>query len=197
MSYKSLTELPADIIKANILNPENSSLPAHYQELFDRVVSMTKILQKQPVTRNAIKFHRALYPDISIKIAYSDLQLARQLFTSYQDFDFDFWMTWTINNIHANIAKCQSTNTSADRKIIAQENANLVRLLGKKPEIPVDPLRNEKHNFFIMVDINNKRIKVDADELHQLPLSSIKELNRAIFSGNEIDEQGAVEIMNS
>jgi hypothetical protein len=106
-------------------------------------------------------------------------------------------MTWTINNIHANIAKCQSTNTSADRKIIAQENANLVRLLGKKPEIPVDPLRNEKHNFFIMVDINNKRIKVDADELHQLPLSSIKELNRAIFSGNEIDEQGAVEIMNS
>ena len=197
MSYKSLTELPADIIKAHILNPENSPLPAHYQELFNRVVSMTKILQKQPVTRNAIKFHRALYPDISIKIAYSDLQLARQLFTSYQDFDFDFWMTWTINNIHANIAKCQSTNTSADRKIIAQENANLVRLLGKKPEIPVDPLRNEKHNFFIMVDINNKRIKVDADELHQLPLSSIKELNRAIFSGNEIDEQGAVEIMNS
>jgi hypothetical protein len=197
MSYKSLTELPADIIKAHILNPENSPLPAHYQELLDRVVSMTKILQKQPVTRNAIKFHRALYPDISIKIAYSDLQLARQLFTSYQDFDFDFWMTWTINNIHANIAKCQSTNTSADRKIIAQENANLVRLLGKKPEIPVDPLRNEKHNFFIMVDINNKRIKVDADELHQLPLSSIKELNRAIFSGNEIDEQGAVEIMNS
>jgi hypothetical protein len=197
MSYKSLTELPADIIKAHILNPENSPLPVHYQELFGRVVSMTKILQKQPVTRNAIKFHRALYPDISIKIAYSDLHLARQLFTSYQDFDFDFWMTWTINNIHANIAKCQSTNTSADRKIIAQENANLVRLLGKKPEIPVDPLRNEKHNFFIMVDINNKRIKVDADELHQLPLSSIKELNRAIFSGNEIDEQGAVEIMNS
>jgi hypothetical protein len=197
MSTKSLMELPADIIKAHILNPENSPLPVKYQEMFDRAVSMCKILQKQPVTRNAIKFHRALYPDISIKIVYSDLQLARQLFTSYQDFDFDFWMTWTINNIAANIAKCQSTNTSADRKIIAQENANLVRLLGKKPEIPVDPLRNEKHNFFIMVDINNKRIKVDADELHQLPLSSIQELNRAIFSGNEIDEQGAVEIMNS
>lgn len=197
MSHSSLSDQPAEIIKAHVLDPENSPLPEHHRQLFNRAVSMHKLLYKHPVTRNAIKFHMAQYPEISFRTAYNDLNLAREMFNNYQDFDFDFWLNWTISDITANIIKCRETGLSSDRKIVAMEHANLVRLLGKRPEVPTDPLRNEKHEFYIMVNLNNKSMKLDVNNLHKLPLTTVQELNRALFSGNEIDEQGAVEIMNS
>jgi len=48
-----------------------------------------------------------------------------------------------------------------------------------------------------MVNLNGKSAKLDINSLHKLPRNTIDELNRMLFSGNEIDEQGAVEIMNS
>lgn len=197
MSKPYLLDHHSEIIKAHILDPDNSPLPDQYKEKLNRAVSMFKLLDKHPVTKNAIKFHRVLYPDISLETAYQDFRLARLIFSSYQDFDFDFWLAWTISDITQNITKCRDTNSSADRKIIAQEHANLVRLLGKRPDVPVDPLRNEKHDFYIMINIGGKSVKLDTESLNKLPLNTIQELNRALFSGNEIDEQGAAEIMNS
>ena len=86
---------------------------------------------------------------------------------------------------------------SSDRKILAMEHANLARILGKRPEQPVDPLRNEKHSFYIMVYIDKKPVKLDLNALHELPVNTIQDLTRALHSHDEIDEQGAVEIMNS
>jgi hypothetical protein len=197
MSYLSLEDQPAELIKAHILDPENSPLPEQCRELMTRVVSMYKTLDKHPVAKNAIKYHRTLYPEISSSMAYRDLILARQMFNNYQDFDFDFWLNWTIGDITANILKCRDTGLSSDRKIIAMEHANLSRILGKRPDVPIDPLRNAKHEFYIMVNLNGKSAKLDINSLHKLPRNTIDELNRMLFSGNEIDEQGAVEIMNS
>ena len=197
MSYLPLIDQPAELIKAHILDPENSPLPEQYREMLNRAVSMYKTLDKHPVAKNAIKYHRTLFPQISVTVAYRDLQLARQMFNNYQDFDFDFWLNWTIGDITTNITKCRDTGLSSDRKIIAMEHANLSRILGKRPDVPVDPLRNAKHEFYIMVNLDGKSVKFDINSLHKLPRNTIDELNRMLFSGHEIDEQGAVEIMNS
>jgi hypothetical protein len=197
MSDNPLEERPSEVIKAHFLDPENSPLPVRYQEMLNRAVSLTKLLDKHPVARNAIKYHRVLYPEISQSTAYTDLTLARKLFNNYQDFDYDFWLSWTLGDITANIEKCRSSGLSSDRKIIAMEHANLGRILGKRPDEPVDPLRNEKHNFYIMVNIKNKNVKLDLNTLHKLPLNTIQDLTRALLSDDEIDDQGAAEIMNS
>jgi hypothetical protein len=60
-----------------------------------------------------------------------------------------------------------------------------------------DPKRNEKHQFYILVNVNNTSVKIDLNNLHTLPENTLRELNRALSGGREIDEQGAVEIMNS
>lgn len=197
MNLPPLADQPAELIKAHILDPENSPLPVQYQELLTRTVSMYKTLDKHPVARNAIKYHRTIFPEISLSMAYRDLQLARQLFNNYQDFDFDFWLNWTMSDITKNIIKCRESGLSSDRKIIAMEHANLTRILGKRPDTPVDPLRNMKHEFYIMVNLDGKSAKLDMNTINKLPLNTIQELNRILFAGNEIDEQGAAEIMNS
>ena len=197
MSYPPLTDQPAELIKAHILDPENSPLPEQYKELLTRAVSMYKTLDKHPLAKNAIKFHRTIFPEISLSVAYRDLQLARQMFNNYHDFDFDFWLNWTIGDITTNIMKCRDTGLSSDRKIIAMEHANLTRILGKRPDVPVDPLRNAKHEFYIMVNLDGKSAKLDMNTIHKLPRNTINELNKILFAGNEIDDQGAAEIMNS
>ncbi len=197
MTQKSLLEQPSELIKAHVLDPANSPLPHNHQELFNRALSMSKLLYKHPVSRNAIKYHMAQYPDITYKTAYNDLNLAREIFNNFQTFNFDFWFNWTISDITSNIEKCRESGLSSDRKILAMEHANLARILGKRPEQPVDPLRNEKHSFYIMVYIDKKPVKLDLNALHELPINTIQDLTRALHSHDEIDEQGAVEIMNS
>ena len=197
MSKIALENRPSEIIKAHILDPENSPLTPEYQDMLNRSISLTKLLDKHPIAKNAIKYHRILYPNISQSTAYTDLNLARKLFNNYQDFDYDFWLSWSLNDITTNIEKCRSTNLSSDRKIIAMEHANLARILGKRPEEPIDPLRNEKHSFYIMVNVGNQSVKLDLNTLHKLPLNTVQDLTRALLAENEIDEQGAAEIMNS
>ncbi len=197
MSKTALENLPSEIIKAHILDPENSTLTPEYQEMLNRAVSLTKLLDKHPIAKNAIKYHRVIYPDISQSTAYTDLTLARMLFNNYQNFDYDFWLSWALNDITANIEKCRSTGLSSDRKIIAMEHANLSRIIGKRPQEPIDPLRNEKHSFYIMVNVGSQNIKLDLNTLHKLPVNTIQELTRALLAENEIDEQGAAQIMNS
>ena len=197
MSKLSLENQPAEIIRAHILDPKNSQLEPEYQEMLNRAVSLTKLLDKHPIAKNAIKYHLVLYPEISQSTAYSDLNLARKLFNNWQDFDYDFWLSWTLGDITANIEKCRNSGLSSDRKIIAMEHANLGRILGKRPDEPVDAQRNEKHSFYIMVNIKNKNVKLDLNTLHKLPLNTVQDLTRALLSDDEIDDQGAAEIMNS
>ncbi len=197
MSQIPLEDLPHEIIMAYILDPENSPLPERYKPLLDRVISMSKLLDKHPVAKNAVKFHRAKFPEISLTTAWKDFHLAGRVFNSYQDFDFEFWLSWLLADITKNIDKCKSSNSSADRKIIAREHANLVRLLGKRPEEPVDPHRNEKHNFYILVNLAKEKIILDLETLHKLPVNTIYDLTRALLREGEINEQEAAEIMNS
>ena len=197
MSKKALTDHKYELIKAHILDPENSPLPAHLQIEMDRIISMSKLLDKNPTVKHAVALHLTKFPDLSETTAYRDARIARKVYNSLHEFDYDFWKTWLINDIVATIKRCRSRNTVLDDRVISQEHANLIKAIGDQPSELDDPHRNEKHSFYIMVNVNNQNIKIDMNNLHKLPEGTLNELNKILIGGDEIDEQGAAEIMES
>lgn len=195
MSKLSLEETSHELIKAHILDPDSSPLPEQKQRMLDRIVSASKVLDKNPIQSQAVELHQKKYPDISRSQAYQDLRLAVRLFNSLHTFDFDLWRTWLINDIMANIKAARNSGTTQDQKIISMEHANLIRLIGEKPTELPDPKRNEKHQFYILIKNDNRDLKIDLNNLKDLPVAALQELNRAIYGGNEITETDAEEMM--
>jgi hypothetical protein len=197
MTRKALTDERYELIKAHIIDPDNSPLPDYLKDEMDRVISMAKVLDKNPTIKHAVSLHRSKYGDISETTAYRDARLARKIYNSLHEFDYDFWINWAINDIVETIKRCRNRNTYQDDRVIAMEHANLLKAIGERPEEMPDPKRNEKHEFYILVNVNNQNIKIDMNNLRNLEEATLRELNRALAGGREIDEQGAVEIMNT
>jgi hypothetical protein len=197
MSRTALEDTKFELIKAYVLDPDSSSLPQEQQLVLDRVISASKILDKNPVQKHAVAIHQQKYPDISRSQAYEDLRLAMRLFNTLHTFDYDFWRTWLINDIVQNINICRTKNNDKDRRIIAMEHANLLKVIGEKPEDPSDPKRTEKHEFYILFQIDNRQIKLDVNNLKDLPTAALKEISKALYGGKELTESDAEEIMNS
>lgn len=197
MTRKALTDERYELIKAHIIDPENSPLPDYLKDEMDRVISMAKVLDKNPTIKHAVSLHRSKYGDISETTAYRDARLARKIYNSLHEFDYDFWINWAINDIVETIKRCRNRNSYQDDRVIAMEHANLLKAIGERPEEMPDPKRNEKHEFYILVNVNNQNIKIDMNNLRNLEEATLRELNRALAGGREIDEQGAVDIMNT
>lgn len=197
MSKKALTDQRYEEIKAHIIDPETSPLPPHLKEEMDRVISMSKLLDKNPTIKHAVALHLVKFPKLSETTAYRDARLARKIYNTFHEFDFDFWQSWLINDIVATIKRCRNRNTALDDRVISQEHANLLKAIGERPAEMDDPLRNEKHAFYIMVNVNNTSFKIDMNNVHKLPEDALRELNKILIGGQEIDEQGAAEIMES
>ena len=141
--------------------------------------------------------HLSKYKTISQTTAFRDARIAKKIYNSLHEFDYDFWLAWIINDTVKNIERCRNRDTHNDRRVIALEHANLLKAIGTRPvELP-DPERNEKHSFYIMVNINNQTLKLDINNLHKLPEDTLRELSRMLIGSDEIDEQGAVQIMNT
>jgi hypothetical protein len=197
MSRPALEETKFELIKAHVLDPDNSPLSAEKYELLERVISASKVLDKNPIQKQAVAIHQQKYPNISRTQAYEDLRLAVRLFNTLHTFDYDMWRTWLINDIVQNILICRNTKSEKDRRIIAMEHANLIKVIGEKPEELPDPKRTEKHQFYILIQNNNQQLKVDLNNLKDLPISALQELSRAIYGGTEITEADAEVIMKS
>lgn len=197
MSRKALEDTNYELIKAHMLYPEESPLSIEKRELLDRIISASKVLDKNPIQKYAVALHQQKYPDISRSQAYEDLRMAVRLFNSIQTFDYDFWHTWMINDIVRNIQACEKKNDHQHRKIIAMEHANLLKAIGERPDELPDPTRNEKHQFYILVQNNNQEIKIDINKLKDIPITVLEQLNKAIWGGQEISETVAEEIMKT
>jgi len=197
MSKKALEDTSYELIKAHIIDPENSPLSPQYQDMLDRVLSAAKVLDKNPIKRTAVALHKAKFPEITQVQAYSDLKIAMRVYNTLHTFEFDFWKTWLINDIVKNIERARSMGTHHALKVIAMEHANMIKAIGEKPDAIDDILRNEKHSFYILVQNNNTSVKIDIDNLHKLPEGTLRELNRSLFSGKEITIDEAEQEMNS
>lgn len=183
------------LIKEHILSPENSQLTVEQSGMLDRILSAARVLDKNPVSKNAVALHLKKYPEIGRSRAYLDIDMAKRLFNTIHSFDFDFWQTWLINDIVANISRARNDNSAPSTRVIAMEHANLVKALGKKPEAITDPRLAEKHQFYILIQNNNQEVKIDFSTLKNLPIAALEELNAALFAGKEIDEGEAEKLM--
>jgi hypothetical protein len=197
MRNKALADQTYELIKGHILDPENSPLPDNLQEQFSRETSVAKVMDKNPTMKHAIAIHKSKYTHINTVTAYRDLHLARRLYNTWHTFDFDFWQTWLINSITENITRCRNNPTVQNKRIIVMEHANLIKAIGEKPQELPDPDRNEKHSFYLLMQINNNTVKFDLNNLHKLPPETLQELNKALVAGSEIDDDQAGKIMNS
>ena len=131
MSRPALEDTKYEMIKAHVLDPDNSPLSPEKHELLERVISASKVLDKNPIQKQAVAIHQQKYPDISRAQAYEDLRLAVRLFNTLHTFDYDLWFNWLINDIVQNILICRNTRSEKDRRIIAIEHARgLVGLEG-------------------------------------------------------------------
>jgi hypothetical protein len=194
----ALEDTKWDLIRAHILDPDNSPLSPEKQEMMDRLQSAARILAKNPLQKHAVALHRCLYPHLSFSQACEDVRLSAKLFTTVHTFDYDFWHSWILTDILKTIQDCRNSGTAADQKIISAEHANLLRLIGEKPTDLPDPLRNEKHQFYILIQNNdNSQTKIDLNTLKDLPTAALKELNRAIYGGSEITEADAEDLLNT
>ena len=209
MSRKALEDQKFELIKSHILNPGDSSLPKDQQDQLNRVVSASKLLEQNPIQKNAVALLIEQYDGLSKAQAYEDIKLATRLFNSLYKFDFDFWHSWLINDI-ADLIKQAKENVHqvySDEGILVAEfkkpdfkawntaHANLIKALGDKPRDIVDPKLTEKHNFFIQMNIANQTISVDLSKLLGVPVETRKKLADSLI--NEISDKETDNIMNS
>jgi hypothetical protein len=195
---ESIEEVNYELIKAHILTPDQSQLTERQQKQLERIVSAAKLLDKNPVQIQCARQLVLKYPEIGQYQALSDIKYAMRLFNTFYTFDYDFWQTWLMNDIVKNIDWCRKQATPAAAQVIAREHANLIAAIGKKPEVLDDPRRMEKNNFYVVVQTaNNNTVNIDGETLAKLPAATVAEINRALFSGVEITDVQAEEIMGT
>lgn len=195
---ESLEDQNHETIKAHILNPEFSPLPPELQDKMDRIVSAAKLLEKNPVKKNAAALLMKLYPGISRATAFRDLSLAASVFSTYHNFEYDIWQNWLLNDIVETITKCTKDGSLQALKIRTAAQANLIKALGEKPTDIEDINRHEKTKYVIMVNIGNKeKVPIDLDNIQKLPDATLRELNKVLFSGSDIQDAEILDIMES
>jgi hypothetical protein len=197
MSRTSLEDTNFELIKSHVLDPEHSPIPEEQKDLLDRVITAAKILDKHPVQKQAAAILRTKYPHIGLTRAYYDLRLAARLFNSFHTFDYDFWHSWLINDIIKSIEHCRNSKSESSDKTIAMEHANLLKAIGTKPIDLPDPLRNEKHQFNIIIQANGSETKLNLRNLKNISETTFQEINKAIYGGSEITDVEAIEIMKT
>jgi hypothetical protein len=192
---KALEDHRYEAIKAHILDPDNSPLVKEEQELMNRVLSIAKLLDRQPIQKNAVAIHMAKYKDIGRSQAYEDCRLGMRLFNTIHTFDYDFWHTWMLNDIVRNIERCKKSNEHQAFRVIALEHANLIKALGEKPAKEIDPKLIEGHTFVIPIQINNVTYNFDLHKFLDLPEGLRKKVTDALVT--DISEIEAAEIMKT
>jgi hypothetical protein len=192
---KALEDFKYEAIKAHILDPDNSPLPEADQRLMNRVLSVAKLLDRQPIQKNAVALHMAKYKDIGRSQAYEDCRLAMRLFNTIYTFDYEFWQTWLLNDIVRNIDRWRKSTEPAAGRVVALEHLNLIRALGEKPVKEMDPKLVQEHTFLIPIQINNVTYTFDLQKFLDLPEGLRKKVTDALVT--DIKESEAQEIMQS
>lgn len=192
MSKKALEDQNFELIKAHVLDPDNSPLPVEQQVLMDRWVSASKILDKNPVQKNAVALLRAKFPGLSRAQAHVDVKNAMRLFNSIHTFDYDFWHQWLLNDIAEHIMACKAVG---DRKNWAIAHKNLINAIGERQETEMDPRLIEQQKVIIPIQINNTTYDINFEQLLKIPMENRKTITDALFS--EISIEDAMKIKDS
>lgn len=180
-----------EIIKAHILSPEASPLSEEQAKILNRWTSMAKLIDLYPSRKDCVSLH-IKKENISDRAAQYDFDNAKKLYNSMHKFDYDFWHAWLINDI---IRLIKRSRDSGNLKTWAAAQTNLIKTIGEKPPEILDPEILQQHNYFTVINIDGKPIKMTLEDLHKLPTHTRAKLVEQLEK--DIDEDTAYEIMNT
>lgn len=191
MTKKSLAELSSDDILASILDPEGSPLPAKYEQEKRRVIQAAQLWDSYPNERQVSRMLQIKY-NISLKTAYRDIALSKQLFKSEHTFDWDAAMAWMIKDQIELINKCK---VHGDFKEWNNAKKVLRQIIGDRPAKEDDPQRMQANMFVIQVNNNGHVFNLSLDKVRKLAPDELKTMIDAM--SDPITDADAEEIFDS
>ncbi|MCQ2257599.1 MAG: hypothetical protein MJZ41_06345 [Bacteroidaceae bacterium] len=198
MAGNSVMKLNFEIIRAHILDPANNPLPSDCKQQFDLVCECGNLLQEYPEDRQIMKVLRSKSgtSHLSETCLRNTIKLARQVYKSRFDFDWDFWRAWEIKDQVDLVARAKK---SGDLKAWNDAKKTLHSLIGEKPATVTDPRLKEKSK--IVITVNNYGSK--DSKPREMSLDDVRDLSEdefeEVFDGvnSEITVEQAEAIMNS
>ncbi len=187
----ALTDQAYDIIQAHIIDPENSPLPEKLKERFDRVLQIGRLLDDYPNESHVINIMLAKYRVTRTTIR-KDLALAREIFKTQHQFDWDFWFYWMLKDQIELIRRCK---LNGDFKNWNNAKKTLLAMIGEKPAAVEDPRRMEKNVINLQVNYSGQVINIPVEALAKFSEKDRKILLDSLYQ--PIDEVQAEEIMNT
>ena len=177
-SKAALEEQSYDLIQQHIIDPENSPLPEHLRVQCNRVLHIINImLAKYRISRTQIR---------------KDIALAKELFKTQHQFDWDFWYAWMIKDQIQLIRDCK---LKGDLKQWNNAKKVLHQMIGEKPASVEDPRRMEKNVFYIQINSMGQKVDIPLNAVRNLSQEEQKVLVDSMYT--PIDDAQAEEIMNS
>ena len=166
-------------IKAHVLEGNEAALPAHQRVMLDRWIAASKLLDKNPVLKNAVAILRLKFPNLSRTQAYEDCRNAIRMFNSKKDFDFDLWRNWLLEDI---VNLCTKARETGDLKAWALAQRNLIKALGEAPAEDIDPKLLEKHQIIVPIQINNNTYNFDLNKFLSMPINLRAKISDALIA---------------
>lgn len=165
-SKTTLDEQRYETIQQHLIDPENSPLPDYLVEQFKRVMQISRLMDDYPNDSHIINIMLNKYRITRTQIR-KDMQLARQLFKTQHEFDWDFWFAWQLKDQIELIRQCK---LRGDLKQWNNAKKVLMLMIGQKPEAIEDPRRMEKN--IINIQVNNM------GQIMNLPLDAVRSLSQ-------------------
>ncbi len=188
---KALLDQHHSLIKQHVLDPESSPLPDQLRPQLNRVIQIAKLLDDYPGTAQIVTLMQYKYPVTRAQIM-RDIAIAKDLYKTQHEFDWDFWFAWMIKDQVELIRRCKE---SGDFKNWNNAKKTLFAMIGDKPTTSEDPKRMEKNVFYIQMNYDGRVINVPREALRKLNPDDMKVLADSCFE--EINDQQADELMNS
>lgn len=182
---KALENRDYEEIKSYLLEGNEAELPADQRAMLDRWVAASRLLEKNPVMKNAVAILQVKFPGLSRAQGYEDCQNALRMFNCKQTFDYDLWRTWLLNDI---VEMCLKAKETGNLKAWAAGQANLIKALGEAPSRDIDPKLIEKNPITVAIQVNNNSYSVDLNKLLSMPIDSRTRFADALIAPATDDE---------
>lgn len=190
-SKKTLDEQRYEIIQQHMIDPDNSPLPDYLAEQFKRVLQIARLMDDYPNDSHIINIMLAKYRITRTQIR-KDMQLARELFKTQHEFDWDFWFAWQLKDQIELIRQCK---LKGDLKQWNNAKKVLMLMIGQKPEAIEDPRRMEKNVINIQVNNLGQIVNLPLDAVRSLSQEDREMLVNSMYE--PIEDAQAEEIMNT
>lgn len=190
-SKKTLDEQRYEIIQQHMIDPDNSPLPDYLAEQFKRVLQIARLMDDYPNDSHIINIMLAKYRITRTQIR-KDMQLARELFKTQHEFDWDFWFAWQLKDQIELIRQCK---LKGDLKQWNNAKKVLMLMIGQKPEAIEDPRRMEKNVINIQVNNLGQIVNLPLDAVRSLSQEDRELLVNSMYE--PIEDAKAEEIMNT